>query len=101
MPKSKLIKPSELDLSNRKLLAAAQQAGLPTDEIIRKSLHAAYGRFLKRGGGQVKPAASAKKHNHSQNHDGVKPTGKQTTLSPRTTVDGDHGREAKLRKPRR
>ncbi|HXA44140.1 MAG TPA: hypothetical protein VNZ25_01435 [Candidatus Angelobacter sp.] len=45
MPKSKLIRPSELDPSNRKLLAAAQQAGLNPDEIIRKSVEAAYGKL--------------------------------------------------------
>jgi hypothetical protein len=39
--KLKLIRPSQLDPSNRKLLAAAQQAGLSPEEIIRKSVEAA------------------------------------------------------------
>ena len=52
MLKSKSIKPSDLDPSNRRLLATAKQAGLSSDEIIRKSLEAAYGRLQRAG---VKP----------------------------------------------
>jgi hypothetical protein len=45
MSKPKNIKPSDLNASNRRLLHAAQQAGLSSDEIIKKSVEAAYGRL--------------------------------------------------------
>ena len=101
MPKLNSIKPSELDSSNRKLLTAARKVGLSSDEIIRKSLQAAYGKLLKRAAGLGKPAAAGKNHNHNQNHAGPNPARKQTGLPPRTKVDGDHGGQANLRKPRR
>ena len=101
MPKLNSIKHSELDSSNRKLLAAAREVGLSSDEIIRKSLQAAYGKLLKPGAGSAKPAASGKNHNHNQNHDGPKPARRKTASPPRKTLDGDHGGQANLRKPRR
>jgi len=51
MSKTKLIRFSDLDESNRKLLATARQAGLCPDEIIRKSLEAAYSKLLQSGDG--------------------------------------------------
>jgi hypothetical protein len=101
MPKSKLIKPSELDLSNRKLLAAAQKVGLSTDEIIRKSLQAAHGKMLKRGGGRPKSAASGKNHDHNPNLGVVKRAGNQSAPPPQVRGDGNQGGSAVVRKPRR
>jgi hypothetical protein len=89
MPKSKLIKLSELDSSNRKLLAAARQAGLSSDKIIFESLQAAYGRLLKRGRGQA--ASSGENHNRNHNPGVSKPAGKQSAPSPRARADGDLG----------
>ncbi len=91
MTKSKLIKPSDLESSNRKLLALAQQAGLSSDEIIRKSLQAAYGKLLRRGGGQARSAASGKNHNHNHNPGISKPAGKQPAPPAQARVDGARG----------
>jgi len=69
MPKinSTSIKTSDLNASNRKLLATAQLAGLSKDEIIRKSLKAAYGKLLRSGDGRKISRATAitrKDHKH-------------------------------------
>ncbi len=89
MSKSKSIRLSELDSSNRKLLAAAQQAGLSSDEIIQKSLLAAHGKLLKPGGGQASSWSSGKNHNHKQ--DVAKPGRKQFVTPTRAMVNGDLG----------
>lgn len=94
MPKSKLIKPSDLELSNRKLLALAQQVGLSSDEIIRKSLQAAYGKLLRNGGAQARSAASGKNHNHNHNPGVSKPARKQPAPPPQARVDRNHGLRA-------
>ena len=63
-----LIRPTDLDASNRKLLAAARQVGLNADEIIRKSLEAAYGNLLRDAGGRRQGRATAvaqKSHIHN------------------------------------
>jgi len=101
MSKSKSIKSSELNSSNRKLLAAAGQVGLSSDEIIRKSLQAAYGQLLKRRGGKAKSAASGKNHNHNDNHGLGKPATQQSVPPPQPGVKGDHGGATVVRKPRR
>ncbi len=88
---SKLIKPSDLESSNRKLLAVAQQAGLSSEEIIRKSLQAAYGKLLRRGGGQARSAACGQNHNHDHNPGGSKTASKQPAPPPQARVDGARG----------
>jgi hypothetical protein len=51
MSKPKLIRSADLDVSNRNLLAAAQQVGLDADEIIRQSVKAAYCKLLPNANG--------------------------------------------------
>jgi hypothetical protein len=91
MLESKLIKPSDLNSSNRKLLTVAQQVGLSSDEIIRKSLQAAYGGLLKPGRARGPSVAPSKNHNHAPVSSGLKPPGKQPAPPPKTRVDGIPG----------
>jgi hypothetical protein len=85
MPKSKSIKLSQLDLANRKLLAAAQNAGLSPDEIICNSLKAAYRNLLRSRSGKSQAAACGENYKHDDGLD--KPAKKQPAPpSPRTNA---------------
>jgi len=87
MPKSKIIRPSDLEPDNRKLLAAAQQAGLCSDEIILNSLQAAFGRLTTGGNGRGQKSAASKNHRPAKD----KSAGKQSLPRARAGEDGNHG----------
>jgi hypothetical protein len=89
MPKSKNIKPSDLTASNRRLLYVAQQAGLSPDEIIRKSMEAAYGR-LRRPAKKTGRTPAVTRNNHKPATD--KSRTKPHALRVRPGVNGKQSR---------
>jgi hypothetical protein len=94
MSKPKNIKSSDLNASNRRLLYAAQQAGLSSDEIIRKSVEAAYGRLrrpVKKPGRT--PAAARNNHKPATNKSSAKP-------SALAVLPGANGKQSQARRRR-
>lgn len=89
MSNPKNIKPSDLNASNRLLLYAAQQAGLSPDEIIKRSLEAAYGR-LRRPAKKPGRTAAVARSNHKLAMD--KPSMKSNVLAVRPRANGEQSR---------